>query len=147
MSNNQNLNYYVGSLIVSLIGGILLLFTDFAGWYVYNYYAGVRSWGWVGAGEFPFGVLFLVPAIFLFYCSGISFLALKNTNKPPSKNSIQLGFKLSFVVFILALIGGILFVLTVGDVNEWWFGEAFYGGLLGGGLTSLFLHLALKNIN
>jgi len=46
MSNNQNLSYYVGSLVVSLIGGILLLFTDFAGWYAYNYYAGVRSWGW-----------------------------------------------------------------------------------------------------
>ena len=103
MSNNQNLSYYVGSLIVSLIGGILLLFTDFAGWYGYSYYTGVSSWGWVGAGEFPFGVLFLVPAIFLFYCSGISFLALKNANKSPSKNSIRQGFKLSFVVFMIAL--------------------------------------------
>jgi hypothetical protein len=147
MSNNQNLSYYVGSLIVSLIGGILLLVTDFAGWSAYNYYAGIQSWGWVGFNELPAGLIFLIPAIFLFYCTWISIQALRNPNMAPSKNSILLGFKLSLVVFIIALIGGIIFVLTVGDVSDWWFGEAFYGGLLGGGITSLFFHIASKNIN
>jgi hypothetical protein len=144
MSVNRNLSYYVGSLIVSLIGGILLLVTDFAGWYSYSYYT--RTWGWVGIGEFPSGLLFVIPAIFLFYCSYISFKALKNTERNPSVKSILLGVILSFVVFILALVGGVIFVLTLGDVDDWWFSEAFYGGLIGGLLTFLFLYFALKNM-
>lgn len=146
MSNNQNLSFYVGSLIFSLIGGILLLATDFAGWYAYNYYAGVRIWSYVGFNELPSGLIFLIPAIFLFYCSYISLLALRNTGKTPSKNSIRLGTILSLVVFLLALIGGIIFILTLGDVTDWWFDGAFYGGLLGGLFTSIFLYFVLKNI-
>ncbi len=146
MTIYQNLSYYVGALITSLIGGILLLATDFAGWTAYNYYAGVRSWGWVGLGEFPIGILFLIPAFFLFYCSVISLLALKDINKSPSKKSIRLAIILSLVVFLLALIGGIVFILTLEDVSDWWLGEAFYGGLLGGLLTSIFLYFAMKNI-
>jgi small-conductance mechanosensitive channel len=145
MPVNRNVSYYVGSLITSLIGGILLLVTDFAGWYNYSYYT--RTWGWVGMGEFPYGILFVIPAFFLFYCSYISVMALKNTDKDPKTVSLLLGIMLSFVVFILALIGGIIFILTVSDVDEWWFSEAFYGGLLGGLLTFLFLYFALKNIN
>jgi len=146
MSNNQNLSYYIGALIFSLIGGILLLVTDFAGWYAYNYYAGVRIWSYIGFDELPSGLIFLIPAIFLFYCSYISLLALRNTGKTPSKNSIRLGTILSLAVFLLALIGGIIFILTLGDVNDWWFDGAFYGGLLGGLFTSIFLYFVLKNI-
>lgn len=144
MPVDRNISYYVGSLIVSLIGGILLLVTDFAGWYTHSYYT--NTWGWVGMGEFPFGILFILPALFLFYCSYISFMALKNSDKNPRINSILLGILLSFIVFILALVGGIIFVLTLGDVDDWWFSEAFYGGLIGGLLTFLFLYFALKNI-
>ena len=146
MVTYQNLSYFVGALITSLIGGILLLATDFAGWYAYNYYLGVRSWGWVGLGEFPVGIVFLIPAFFLFYCSGISLLALKDIDKTPNKNLIRWGIILSLVVFILALIGGIVFILTLEDVSDWWLGEAFYGGLIGGLLTFLFLYFAMKNI-
>jgi hypothetical protein len=144
MPANRNVSYYVGSLITSLIGGILLLVTDFAGWYNYSYYT--RTWGWVGIGEFPFGLLFVIPAFFLFYCSYISIMALKNIDKNPKTNSLLLGIILSLVVFILALVGGIIFVLTLGDVDDWWFSEAFYGGLIGGFLTFIFLYFALKNI-
>ena len=146
MSNNQNQSYYIGAFIFSLIGGVLLLAMDFAGWYAYNYYAGVRIWRYIGFNELPSGLLFLIPAIFLFYCTWISFQALKNPDKPPSKNSLRQGFLLSLVVFLLALIGGITFILTLGDVSDWWFDGAFYGGLLGGLLTSVFLYYAMKNI-
>jgi hypothetical protein len=145
MSNNQNMSYYVGAIITSLIGGILLLATDFGGWYNYNYYAGVRSWGWVGAGDFPFNLLFIITAFCLFYCTIISFMALKNVDNPPSKKSIKLGIMLSLIVFILALIGGIVFILTLEGPTDWWLGEAFYGGLLGGLLTTVFLYFAYKN--
>ena len=146
MSSNQNHSYYIGAFIFSLIGGVLLLVMDFAGWYAYNYYAGVRIWSYIGFNELPSGLLFLIPAIFLFYCTWISFQALKNPNKTPTKNSLRLGFLLSLVVFLLALIGGIIFILTLGDVSDWWFDGAFYGGLLGGLLTSVFLYNAMKNI-
>jgi len=146
MTNNQNLSYYIGTLIFSLIGGILLLAMDFAGWYAYNYYAGVRSWGYIGLNELPGGLIFIIPAIFLFYCTWISLKALQNTNIIPNKNSIRLGFFLSLFVFILALIGGIIFILTLEDVTDWWLDGAFYGGILGGLFTSIFFYFILKNI-
>ena len=145
MTNNQNLSYYIGALIFSLIGGILLLLMDFGGWYAYNGYLGVRTWAYIGLNELPAGLLFIIPALFLFYCTWISLKALQNTKVTPNKNSIQLGFYLSIVVFLLALIGGIIFVLTLGDVDDWWFDGAFYGGLLGGLFTSIFMYFILKN--
>jgi len=147
MTNNQNQTYIIGAIIFSLIGGILLLIMDFGGWYAYNYYAGVRSWGYIGFYELPSGLIFLIPAIFLFYCTWISLKTLQNTNKTPNKNSLRLGFFLSLTVFLLALIGGIIFILTLEDVSDWWFDGAFYGGLLGGLLTSVFLYFVLKNMN
>ncbi len=72
--------------------------------------------------------------------------ALQNIDKTPNKKSIRMGFYLSLFVFLLALIGGIIFILTLGDVTDWWFDGAFYGGLLGGLLTSVFLYFVLKNI-
>jgi hypothetical protein len=144
MANNQNLSYYIGALIFSLIGGILLLAMDFAGWYVYNYYAGYQAWYFIGLNELPTGLIFIIPALFLFYCTWISLKALQNTNIPPNKNSIRLGFFLSLVVFLLALIGGIIFILTLEDVSDWWFDGGFYGGLIGGLFTSIFLYFILK---
>jgi len=146
MANNQNLSYFIGALIFSLIGGILLLAMDFAGWYAYNYYAGVRSWGFIGFYELPSGLIFLIPAIFLFYCTWISLKSIQNSKKNLNKKSIRMGFFLSLAVFFLALIGGIIFILTLENVSDWWFDGAFYGGLLGGLFTSIFLYLTLKNI-
>jgi hypothetical protein len=146
MTNNQNQSYFIGAIIFSLIGGILLLVMDFAGWYAYNYYAGVRIWSYIGLNELPSGLLFLIPAIFLFYCTYISLQAIKNPEITPNKKSIRLGFQLSLAVFLLALIGGIIFILTLGDVTDWWLDGAFYGGLLGGLFTSIFLYFILKNM-
>jgi hypothetical protein len=146
MSNNQNLSYFIGALIFSLIGGILLLAMDFGGWYTYNYYIGLRAWNYIGLNELPGGLIFIIPAIFLFYCTWISLKALQNTNIIPNKNSIQLGFFLSLTVFLLALIGAIIFILTLGDVSDWWFDGAFYGGLIGGLFTSVFFYFVLKNM-
>ena len=73
-------------------------------------------------------------------------LALKDINKTPNKKSIRLAIILSLIVFLLALIGGIVFIVTLEDVSDWWLGEAFYGGLLGGLLTFIFLYFAMKNI-
>ena len=145
MTNNQNQSYFIGAIIFSLIGGILLLVMDFGGWYTYNYYAGIRTWNYIGLNELPSGLIFIIPAIFLFYCTWISLQALQNTNKPLNKKSIRQGFLLSLIVFLLALIGGIIFILTLGDVNDWWLDGAFYGGLLGGLFTSVFLYFILKN--
>jgi hypothetical protein len=147
MTNNNNLTYFIGSLIFSLIGGILLLVMDFGGWYAYNGYLGIRTWAYIGLNELPAGLLFIIPALFLFYCTWISLKALQNTNITPNKNSIRLGFYLSIVVFLLALIGGIIFILTLGDVTDWWFDGGFYGGLLGGLFTSIFMYFTLKSMN
>ena len=146
MTNNNNLTYYIGALIFSLIGGILLLVMDFGGWYVYNYYAGFRSWNYIGLNELPGGLIIIIPALFLFYCTWISLKALQNTNIAPNKKTIRLGFFLSLVVFLLALIGGIIFILTLGEVSDWWFDGGFYGGLIGGLFTSIFFYFILKNL-
>ena len=38
----------MGALLGSFVGALLLIFTDFGGWYNNYYYAGVQEWGYIG---------------------------------------------------------------------------------------------------
>jgi len=49
MSENRSQTFFVGALITSAVGAILLLATNFAGFDGSNYYLGVYLWGGIGA--------------------------------------------------------------------------------------------------
>ena len=154
---DRSTQFFVGALITSILGGLLIIIGDFVGWYHYDYYIGYREWGWVGflalletgnpvsiIGSF----LFLGLAGCLFFGSVISVLILKDPETPPEKALIKYAFFLSILVTAASLVGGIIaLVLFLADEpSEWWFDLAFWGGLIGGGLTTLFFWLGIQEM-
>jgi len=147
MSQSPVSSYFVGSLITSLIGGILLLATDFAGSADVNYYAGTRTNTYVYATANPFSFLvFGLVALGLFYCSYISFLGLQQPENPPSQKMLHWGFLASGMVFLISMLGGIIFIASESGADDWWLDTAFYAGALGGLLTALLLYLVIKEM-
>jgi hypothetical protein len=137
---------FIGSLISSLITAILVLAEDFGGWY--SYYSYAEQWAHVGFSfDRPLSLLlFGVAAGVLLFCSYVSYLKL--ASKPIPKDWLQKAFLGSAGVTVAAVLGGLYFIvdMTLSDPTDWWLGTAFYAGVIGGGLTAVFLHLALKNV-
>jgi len=146
--NNEIKIYFVGTLITSAIGGILLLALDFGGWDGSNYYLGVYITGGIDAWTSGvYGVPIILCGFFLLYCTIISILVLGFPERIPDNNFIRLGFYLSFIVFVISIIGGIVFAVELESEDAWWWFEAgFYGGSIGGLLTTILFYLGLKDM-
>lgn len=147
MSENRSQMFFIGALITSAVGAILLLATNFAGFDGSNYYLGVYLWGGIGAFGGAYGILIIIPAILLFYCMAISVLVLKFPEKIPDKKFIKFGFYAAIAAFILIIIGGIIFAVIATDEEWWWWFDAgFYGGIIGGLLTVVFYFMGEKEV-
>ena len=146
MSEQNNAHFYVGSLITSVLGGIIIIFSDFAWWYNYNAYLSVRSWGYI---DFSFENLLIMPIILvvagcLFFCTYASFIELKFPNKEGNSKLLSLGFIFSIVACAIVVIGGIVFIIIMlmDEPTDWGLDVGFFGSLIGSGLTILLLYLA-----
>jgi len=139
--------FFMGALITSAIGGILLLALDFGGWDGSNYYLGVYIWGGIDAWNSIFSIPIVISGFLLLYCTGISILVLRFPEKIPDKKYVKYGLFASTLVFILSLIGGIVFAIEM-DLEDvwWWFDAGFYGGIIGSLLTAILFYLGLKNL-
>ncbi|NWG11408.1 hypothetical protein HXY33_06665 [Candidatus Bathyarchaeota archaeon] len=150
MSKDNLINVFVGSLITSLVGAVLLLFEDSAGWYNYTYY--VQSWGWISFNlDTPLSVALIgIVAALLFYCTYISLQGLRLKGQV-NMQTIRYGLIASLAALIIVIVGAIAFiaVMLIDENSEWWFEAGFYSGLLGSGLTALlfyFQHKSMKTI-
>ncbi|MHA2345741.1 MAG: hypothetical protein ACXACP_03390 [Candidatus Hodarchaeales archaeon] len=153
---DRSTQFFVGAIITSVLGGLLLIIGDFVGWY-HSVYRVSREWGWVGffalleSGNLISMVgslLFLGLASGLFFCAIISGLILKDPDAPPEKTIITYAFYSAIAVTAVTLVGGIIAVVLflADEPNEWWFDLAFWGGLIGGGLTTLFFWLGIQEM-
>lgn len=137
---------FVGSITSSLIAAILIILEDFGGWY--SYYSYAEQWAWVGFSlTSPLGfVVFGAAAGILFFCSYVSYLKL--ASKPVPRNWLQKAFFGSAGISVLSILGGGYFIvdMILSNPTDWWLGPAFYAGVIGGGLTAVFFHLALKEV-
>ncbi len=148
MSENQASTYFVGALITSAVGWILLLATDFGGFNGSNYYLGVYMYGGIGAWSGVYGLPILLTAFCLIYCTIISILILRFPEKIPDKKFVQYGFFLAVISFILSIINGIVFaVVAESEGWWWWFDAGFYAGVIGGLLTAILFYLGKKSVN
>ncbi len=139
--------YFVGALITSAVGAILLLATNFGGFNGSNYYLGVYIWGGVNILSGISGVPIILAAILLFYCLAISVLILKAPEKIPDRKFVKYGFFAAVIVFILSIIGGIVFAAVAYEEDWWWWFDAgFYGGVIGGLLTAILFYLGEKTV-
>ena len=144
--SEQRSSILLGAFLTSMIGGILLLLCDFAGWYNYGYY--VRSWGWIGVSiDTPLSsMILIIVAICLFYCTYISYLGLRSGGKL-TQQDIRKGLALAVFAFVIVAISGLIFSveMLIEDPSEWWLDTGFYGGFFGSSLTALFFHLTSKS--
>ena len=148
MSENQASTYFVGALITSAIGWILLLATDFGGFNGSNYYLGVYMWGGIGAFSGVYGVPILLTAFLLLYCTVISILILRFPERIPDKKYVRFGLYFAVISFVLSIIGGIIFAAVAESEDWWWWFDAgFYAGAIGGLLTSILFYLGEKSVN
>ena len=144
---------YGGGLICSLLGGVFILIDDFAGWYWYVWGTGY-GWGWIGfpsaLENFPDSILilplFLLAAGGLFYCSVISLLGLINQENPPRKQFLFIGIILPLITLGICIVGGVIVAVEMlFEELEFWYGGAFWGGIIGGVLTTLFMLLLWRD--
>lgn len=138
MSSENNSNY-MGAFIGSLIGGIMLLVGEFAGWYYYDYYNGYREWGSVSAFSGPGFLLFGPLSGALLY---VAYLSYNATKVEPPEDQLELMYKISRIVLITVIAGALLFIILAYDNDDWWFGEGFYGGAIGSLISVLLLNNA-----
>jgi uncharacterized membrane protein len=146
--SNSISQYFIGSLIVSVIGGFSIILGDFAGWDASNYYLGVFVNGWIDVSlENPFSAIILVSAAcLLFIASYVSFLGLQNPEQEGLQEKIQYATLGSIGALVILIAGGLLFaiIMLIEDDAYWWFDLGFYGGVIGAGLTITFLYLVKR---
>ena len=139
--------FFTVAILTSALGAVLLLAFDFGWFNASNYYLGVYIWGGIGAWNGLISLPILISAFLLLYCMGISILVLKNPEKIPDKKYVTYGLYASILVFILSIIGGIVFAVEMTIDDAWWnFDAGFYGGIIGSFLTAILFFLGLKKL-
>ena len=138
--------FYVGALITSVVGAVLLLATDFGWWYYYDYYAGYEEWGYVTltSENAPWSAVLLGHlALGLLFCAYVAFRGMRDPASI-SRTLSRAFFGVALYVTIFMIISGIIFAIAVSDNTDWGFDAGFYGGLLGGGLTAVLAKMASR---
>jgi hypothetical protein len=145
-STNNLPIYFVGALITSAVGGILLLALDFGGWNGSNYYLGVYIYGGIDAWNSVYSIPIAISGFLLLYCTFISIQVLRSPEKKQDIKYLNYAFYATFLVLILSILEGLIFGITLElDDAWWWFDAGFYGGIIGSLLTAILLYLGIKN--
>ncbi len=149
MSEEKNFTLFVGALITSVIGGALVLFSDFGGTYNEVWYGSyyTKEWWYLNITSEAFALI-LAIIIPLFFCSFVSLKAIINKEETIEPKWIQYGFYSAAIATAVSLIGGLIFAIIqiIDEPNEWWFDTGFFAGWIAGGLTTLLFYLIKKNI-
>ena len=82
----------------------------------------------------------------LFYAAYVSYQHLRSVDQPGVLQKPQLAFNAAVLATLASIVAGILFVVVIAikDPEDWWLDLGFYGGVIGGALTAIFLRLALR---
>ena len=135
--------FFVGSLIVSLIGAVLLLATDFINGWKYIGYPSTASFR-IFANETTTGILIIMMGVLLIICTLVALVALYK-QELVKKEFIRYTMVLSLIVFILCVVG-IIYVAIEFEDYYWEPDAGFYGGIIGSLLTTIFLSLAWREM-
>jgi hypothetical protein len=117
---------------LSFIAIILLLTTDFGGFWLTGYYTGERySCLFCEYGSF-FDKIIIVLLIILLAGQGAIALNSVLPKKFLQQKLEILGMISAGATVFLTIVGGIAIAIEFGDYWEWWLGTAFYTGLIAG---------------
>jgi hypothetical protein len=140
-------NYYTWILVLGIVGGILFLTTEFAGYvappyyYWYSIYLGTSN-----PDHLPYVPAILLVAILFFINAAIG---AKKINLLPFDLPFDLdkiGVITSIGILAISGLGGIAFevIMNSSGATNWWLGASFYAGVIGGGLLLVFYYLLGK---
>ncbi|MCP4764181.1 MAG: hypothetical protein GY870_20580 [archaeon] len=129
------------SLLVSIIGGFLVLLLDIGGFYLPGY-SNRYSCLACEYGTIIGKISAVITAIFLFGQAILIFKSL-SSETPIDTNTIMRFILLAVCALVFAVIGGAEFAITYGDY-EWWFETGFYGGVISS-ILNLVLFFVIKN--
>jgi hypothetical protein len=150
LDSNSAILFFVGSQIISVFGAILLLATDFAGWFYTSSSSGYRvdEWGYIGLLT-PYFPLIAVLSCALLFCTYISFTALRNQEEEPDALVIGQAYRGSIAIFATVLLGALVFtvIMLLDEPDDWWLDSGFYRGMIGSLLTAIPLHLGLHQLS
>ena len=139
--------FFIGSLITSVVGSIMLLADDFGGWYYQISYGGtqVDRYGSVGLWSVYFPVILVLAGVLL-YGTYVSYLGLRPGSPAPSRNIVRRAYLGAVGVFVVMIMAALAFnlIMVAQDLEDWWLDAGFYGGIIGAGLSALLLRLGLK---
>jgi hypothetical protein len=140
---------YVGNIILSIVGLILVAVDGIGGWWwgpgYSNYYFSIDTT--IAA---PWGQIVHILLIFGFLFTGFVSLqllypVLKLTDERAKKFE-KAGFFAALGVLSLTILSTIIFAIVVRGASEMWLDSGFYAGVIGGILVSLFFWLANKAV-
>lgn len=131
MASDSRSALFMGAMIGGAVGYLLLLVTDFGGWYNYYYSAGFQEYGYVGV-DTPASVLGLavlgLPYLYT------AFISLKGVRNPDALTGeiVSRTYIISVLGVVIIFIGAAVFVAAVSGSDDWWFDAGFYGSAIGG---------------
>jgi hypothetical protein len=146
---NTRSNFYALIFILSVIGVILFVFTEFGGYTTppyYQYSVNLES-SFRNPDLIAYAPLFVL--VMFFFLLNI-FLSLKELNIIKTafpSNSAKLGLYSSLGILVISAVGGIAFeaILSESGAMDWWLSSGFYAGIIGGILLPLLYYFIMRN--
>jgi len=142
-------NFYGLIFVLSVIGAILFVFTEFGGYTTppyYQYSVNLES-SFSNPDLIAYAPLFILATCFFLLNM---FLPLKELNIIKTSfpgNSAKLGLYSSLGILAISAVGGIAFEVILSDsgARDWWLGSGFYAGIIGGILLPLLYYFIMKS--
>jgi hypothetical protein len=140
-------NYYGLIFVLSVIGAVLFIFTEFGGYTAYYQYSVNIDSSFNNPDLIAYAPLFILEAFFFLLNIFLSLKELNIIKTSFPSNSAKLGFYSSLGILVITAIGGIAFevILSNSGALDWWFSSGFYAGIIGGILLSLLYYFIMKN--
>jgi len=150
MSNvNMRSNFYALIFILSVIGAILFVFTEFGGYTTppyYQYSVNLES-SFRNPDLIAYAPLFVLVTFFFLLNIFLSLKELNIIKTAFPSNSAKLGLYSSLGILAISAVGGIAFeaILSESGAMDWWLSSGFYAGIIGGILLPLLYYFIMRN--
>lgn len=133
-TNQTNTNtLYALSAIFSGIAALLLTFTDFGGFYYYEYY--IEVWVYIFLfSNFIYTILVLPLIAGFLYTIYLVQEPIRN-NLELDQKRIDLLWKISIGILSVLLFGLLIFIIETFEASDWWLDAAFFGSIIGAGVN------------
>jgi hypothetical protein len=139
--------YYGLIFILSVIGAIIFIFTEFGGYLSYYQYSVNIESSFSNPDLIAYSPFLLLVAFFFLLNIFLSLKGLNVIKTSFPRNGAKIGLYSSLGILIITAIGGIAFEVILSDsgAQDWWLSSGFFAGIIGGILLPLLYYFSLKN--